>query len=133
MKIVKALPPNFQAIKAVFPMAIKPTVIFAYGDIIYNPSGKAIPPEIIAHEEVHGKRQLEMGVELWWERYLTDKQFRYDEELLAHREEYKQHCKLYTSRAHRRSGLILIARRLCSPLYGSVVNMEKAKLDLTKE
>lgn len=133
MRVVKALPPNFQAIKAVFPLAIKSTVIFAYGDIIYNPSGQALPQEIIAHEEAHGKRQLEIGVERWWELYLTDKHFRYHEELLAHREEYKQACKLYTSREHRRSQLKIIARKLCSPLYGNVVNMEKAKQDLTKE
>ena len=40
-------PPNFDQIKAVFPMAGAST-IFAYGDKIFVPSGNEIAPEILA-------------------------------------------------------------------------------------
>ena len=60
----------------------------AYNGCIYNPSGKIIPPALIAHEEVHLKRQVMHGADIWWDHYLRDSAFRYHEELLAHVAEF---------------------------------------------
>jgi hypothetical protein len=66
-------PPNFEAIKAAFPKAENPGVMFAYDGNIYNPSGKTIPPALIAHEDVHLKRQSELFTpDSWWDLYLCD-------------------------------------------------------------
>jgi hypothetical protein len=59
-------------------------VIYAFGGFIYNPTHMTIPPELMAHETVHGQRQGDNPLG-WWEQYLGDMNFRIVEELLAHR------------------------------------------------
>lgn len=123
-------PPNFDAISRRFPGARGHGVIFAYAPYIYAPHHKpdALPPELIAHESVHIERQERMGVERWWAAYLVNDQFRYVEELLAHRAEYQHLSTL--SRQVRRSALKDVAKKLTAPLYGRMVNIEDAMRDL---
>lgn len=123
-------PPNFEAIAAVLPDARKPCVIFAYGDVIYNPAGNKIPPCLLAHEAVHGRRQLEMGIETWWQRYLDDVNFRYTEELLAHRAEFQSASLGVKIKEKRGKILAPIARRLAGPLYGKARTYDQAKRDI---
>jgi hypothetical protein len=111
-------PPNFGYIVKVFPKAAEPGVIFAFGEYIYNPSGFTIPPALLAHEAVHGERQLwpsMISVERWWEKYLEDAEFRYNEELPAHAAEF--HAQLPADRNDRAKLLMSTARRLVAPLY----------------
>ena len=120
-------PPNFDAILTVFPMAAKPGVVFSYGHQIFVPSGKPLPPELIDHEEVHCARQLALGLDLWWEKYLSDVNFRYWEELLAHRAEYQAMLDRAPSRPARRMALKVVAQKLSSRLYGGMVSLDQAK------
>lgn len=128
-EIVADRPPNFEKILAVFPMAAKPTVLFCYGRVLYNPSGGPVSDALMVHEGVHSERQIKMGVEDWWDRYLVDGQFRYEEELLAHRAEYRAAIEKpeFASRKWRRAQLKVIAKRLSSPLYGRIVSEEQAR------
>lgn len=123
-------PPNYEKILAVLPGAAGPGVIFAYAPDVYVPSGKKLPPELVAHESAHIQRQAEIGVEAWWDRYLADKDFRYKEELIAHACEYDWLCRGAKTRASRRFCLKQTVRRLCSGLYGTGVTMERATEDL---
>jgi len=42
-------------------------IYFCYGDKIYNPSGKIIAVQLIAHECVHALQTVEAGgPEKWW-------------------------------------------------------------------
>ena len=125
-RIVIAPPPNLEASAAVFPAARKPGTFFSWGDLIYNPTGVMLPPQIIAHELVHGQRQ-EGCIEDWWNQYLTDKDFRFNEELLAHVAEYKLIHDTQPLRNARRHALRFISARLASPLYGRVIGEEQAK------
>lgn len=129
MPIVKAFPPNIHKIAEVFPAAVKEGVIFAYGDRIFNPSGIQIPPSLLDHERVHCERQRMMGVDAWWNKYLVDPKFRYEEELLAHRAEYAKASE-GANRQQRRYHLHHIAKRLASPLYGRVRSLEQCKKDI---
>ena len=129
MAFITSRPPNYADIVKVFPGASSMDVIFAYAPDIYIPSGRPLPPSLIAHEGVHVERQLEMGVEAWWARYLVDVQFRYNEELLAHRAEYRVIIE-GASRQVRRSALKMVAKRLTLPLYGSLVSLQKAMEDI---
>lgn len=123
MKILPTKPPNYDKIVAAMPEAAEVGVIFCYGDTIYNPSGGTIPPWIEAHEEIHSARQgLSVEeVEAWWDKYLADKQFRFDEELPAHKAEYTAFCGLVKDRERRDRMLRRIALRLASPLYGRLL------------
>jgi hypothetical protein len=131
MEIVKnQYPPNYLDIVKVFPSARRPGVVFAYGDKIYVPSGNDISHHLKVHEAVHGIRQKELGVAFWWEKYLTDKRFRYHEELMAHRAEYLSIIREGANRNQRRLALKAIASRLASPLYGCGGGWSKAAADI---
>lgn len=124
---VKGLPPNFEAIVAVFPDAAGPNTIFAFGDVIYVPSGNNLPQELYDHERVHGARQTDIGVERWWNQYLADPKFRWDEELMAHAAEYRSFCTLNRDRNVRSRYLAAVSQRLASPLYGRLMSYREAK------
>jgi len=81
MKILTAYPQNYSEIKAI----INPPedALFPWGDKIYNPSGKEIPPDIQWHEQVHLKQQKNSSPEVWWFKWLNVKEFRQEQELQA--------------------------------------------------
>lgn len=130
MTEIKAMrPPNFNAIVEVFPNAVNRGVIFAYAPYIYVPSGNKLPPQLIAHEEVHIRRQEKQGVENWWFAYLTDPAFRYEEELLAHRAEWEKLTE-GANRQVKRAALKEIAKKLAAPLYNKMVTRAQAEEDI---
>jgi hypothetical protein len=133
--IIVARPPNFEQIHAAFPGADKPGVMFAYDGKIYHPSGGNIPPALIAHEEVHLKRQHHtyMTPDLWWKEYLVDSEFRYHEELLAHAAEFK--AQRYNDRNASARLLTATALRLVAPLYNYQPprTLQQAMRDLRRE
>lgn len=114
--IILERPPNFEQIKVAFPKAENPGVLFAYDGNIYNPSGVVVPPALIAHEEVHLHRQRDAGPIEWWDQYLTDSEFRYNEELLAHVAEFKAQ-RAGNDRNFGARLLMHTALRLVAPLY----------------
>lgn len=125
LEVVDGRPPNFAAIVAVFPRASDPGVIFAYSGRIYAPGFARLTPALHAHEQVHIDRQ---GTEpdRWWDKYLVDTTFRFEEELAAHRAEYQAYCQRHSGRK-RRLALDMIATKLAAPLYGGMVTLEDAR------
>lgn len=133
MKIIKARPPNFDRIISVFPAVLKaPGVVFCYGEVVYSPSSETLPEAILAHERVHSDRQLELpgGPEEWWDRYLLNQGFRFEEELLAHVIEYEFLSKLSPSRTNRRLFLKHVSEKLSSEIYGPMCNKAQAKASI---
>lgn len=133
MKIINTYPPNFTEIVKVLSSARKYGVIFAYGNKIYNPSRVKIDKHLLAHEEVHSERQINMGVEEWWVQYLQDDEFRYNEELLAHRVEYRSRMNSAANRQQRKSADKEIAKKLASPLYGGQRSWKQTKKDILND
>lgn len=129
MRIITSRPPNFASVLKVFPMAANRGVIFSYAPDIYAPGGH-VPPELIAHEAVHIHRQEKIGVEEWWDLYLASFDFRYEEELLAHRAEYQHMISGAVPRQMRRSALKQVAKKLASPLYSRMVSINQAAEDI---
>jgi hypothetical protein len=141
-------PPNFNEILAVLPDARKDGIIFAYAPDVYvpYPTGK-LHQSLVAHEKVHIRQQLDfaysmpasgevetqpirvsppdtvIGPEGWWDLYLKDGAFRFDQELEAHRAEYAWWRKHKTQRIASNM-LDRIAERLASGLYGMPKNKE---------
>lgn len=135
MKVIKAFPPNYQAINDAFDVRGK-GVIFCYGDRIYNPSGVAVGPDLVTHEQVHSERQQAHagGVEDWWRHYIADPAFRLAEEIPAHQAEFRywlrqpgadRPVKGFRSAAEFRR--LHIAQRLAGPLYGRLLTVSDAK------
>jgi len=143
MRVVKAFPPIYAEILAAFPEAAHRKPIFAWGDIIYNPHGIEVTRELQVHEKVHGDRQLgtavngtargEDAIRVWWHRYLTNPGFRLMEELLAHAAEYRAWCESSKiTRNQRRLVLRSLAQRCASPLYGSLISVNDAKIAIAE-
>lgn len=124
MKVLYLHPPNFAATNRAFNVRGK-RVIFAFGSTIYNPRRITIPPELYAHEAVHQERQGAdpMG---WWDFYISDPQFRLQEEIPAHQAEYREVCTRGSDPGWRQLAAERIAARLASPLYGSLVGFDDA-------
>lgn len=127
MQIVQSYPPMINEIDAKFHVKRKYGIIYSWADTIFNPSGGAIRPELIAHEEAHGERQRKSGVEEWWCRYIDSPIFRLDEEIIAHVAEYQYLVEHAPSRQVRRAALKHVARRLAAPLYGNVTTVSQAQ------
>ena len=124
MQIKVDWPPNIKQIEQVFP--IKKGVIFTWGQCIYNPDDIVIGRPLMAHESVHMVQQNSQP-QIWWDRYLVDKDFRFKQELEAHQSEYREFCRLSRGREKRVKFLFLIAVRLQSPLYGSMCTIAEAR------
>jgi hypothetical protein len=124
MKVVVDKPPNFEQIVAKFPLA-EGKVLFAWGETIYNPQGIHIPNYLLAHEAIHGMRQLGKiaggdgdPLQTWWTKYIEDEEFRFQEELAAHRVEFAVLSQELRDRNARAKLLMATAARLVAPLYG---------------
>jgi hypothetical protein len=126
LKIVVDKPPNWDELNAVFGLETKRGLLYAFGDILYNPDGIAVSPPIMAHEEVH-KDQQGNDIEGWWQRYIVDINFRLNQELEAHRREWKVYKQMVKDRNYRSAYLSYISSRLASSLYGNVVTSKDAK------
>lgn len=129
MRIVRAYPPNFSAILEKFPGARAPGVLFAYAPVVYAPTGQSMTTPLMCHEQEHIDRQAAMGVEKWWEQYIADDKFRFFEELLAHRAEWRAFCDKppMPSWRSKERYLLMISRRLAGPLYGNMATAEEAR------
>lgn len=98
MKILNTYPPNYAEIQR----AIDPPkdAVFPWGDKIFNPSGEEIPPDIQWHEQVHLKQQKNFpNPEIWWFKWMNDKDFRLQEELQAFVSQLLFIKKLYPAKA----------------------------------
>lgn len=122
--IRKAYPPNYDQIVKRFPQVkLKPSIIFTYAPDIYCPSGNPLDLALEHHEETHIRQQGNDPAG-WWERYLTDNQFRLEQELEAYRAQWKT-AQIY-NRDSRKSLLNHIAKDLSGPMYGHVVTKKEA-------
>lgn len=132
MQIKHERPPNYDAIRQKFGRVVDGIgVMFTYGDTIYYPRshGEGISKSLVAHEIVHSRRQGDDPAK-WWEWYLNNKEFRFEEELVAHQVEYVAACE-GVGRQQRRQYLAAISKRLAGPLYGNMTTKAKAKLIIT--
>jgi len=106
-------------IKLFFPAADwEKGVIVTYSPLIYCKYD--LDHILIEHETTHIIQQGNHPLR-WWIKYITNKDFRFDQEVEAHRNEYRA--------VKKRHGefLNLIAERLSGPLYNNMVSKEEAK------
>lgn len=118
-------PPNYEEIKTRFDIEGKP-VVFTYGDILYNPHEGGIPPHLIIHEKTHTKQQGNNPKE-WWDRYLIDDKFRFDQEVEAYRNQYKFFKETTKDRNAVAKFLFKIASDLSGEIYGNLCTHTEAQ------
>lgn len=127
MRVIKDYPPNYEAIvKAIPDVKNSPNIIFSYGHDLYIPSGIELGPDYMVHEETHGREQIDMGVDIWWDKYLADPRFRLEQELKAYRRQYGYATGRYPKHI-RKSLLEKISKDLSSEMYGGIVDQKEAR------
>lgn len=126
MRMSTRKPIIWPIVRLAFPAAEWGTVIVTFARTTY--CAEHLPPELVAHEQVHQDQQKNVALALvWWARYILSARFRFDQELPAHRAEYK------TARATRninRMEMVLdhAAKRLSGPLYNNLTDYAHARL-----
>lgn len=110
-------PPNIDTLRKFFPINEETHPIFTYGEDIYAPYHEHIPPDIIEHENVHIQQQKQYtSPDVWWNKYMLDKDFRLSQELEAYAMQY-QWIKSKSNGKIANEALIEMASNLSSPLY----------------
>ena len=99
-------------------------IVFTVGDKIYCKF--KLRQDLITHEKTHIKQQAEIGVDIWWDKYLSDDSFRYDEELEAYRNQYRWIKHNIKDRNKQNDMLHSFARDLSGGMYGGLVSMSEA-------
>lgn len=123
MKIVHDYPPIIDRIREKF--AITETTVFTWGDTVFVPSGNRLGDDVEAHEMIHEQQQAGDPI-TWWDKYLEDPEFRFNQELAAYRAQWK-----YFSKGKGREQTFRFLNRIASDLsgkiYGNCVDFDKAK------
>lgn len=109
-------------------------VLFTYFEGIYT--ARKISTDIFIHESVHfirqGAGENENQAKDWWLRYCSDDAFRYQEEVLAYREQY-QYILRNTNRPVAFNHAKRLATDLSGPMYGKICSFQTALNDIIKK
>lgn len=108
-----------EAYKEQFP--IDKYTVFALGADIYTDYN--LTPDLMVHELVHIKQQLEVGVKEWVYDFLYVPAKRLEYEVEAYREQIKS----IKDRNHKMRVYLESCRKISAPLYGNIVTFEEAK------
>lgn len=119
----KELPPNFADITAVLPVTEASSMIFTYGDTIYNVK-EPLSFHTLAHEEVHKEQQGDNPAG-WWTKYLSDPGFRQEQEIAAYAKQYRAVDAFKTE--VRDNLLDQCASFLSDPVYGLDLSFGEAR------
>ena len=129
MKILNEKPPVWDAANQLFKLdELNLYTVFTYGDTLYNPSGIAIPADLMVHEQIHMRQQQgnETVAKLWWERYLTDPDWRIQQEIEAYHAQYQYLETTTKDRNKRASYLWRLAAMLAGQMYGRTISHREA-------
>lgn len=122
-------PPMWDKVQEMFD--IGGGTLFSYGDVVYNPGKVYIPEDLIVHEQTHLEQQElnRESAKVWWERYLSDAEFRVQQEVEAYGEQFKFLCRTMKhgkDRNQQARWLNILAAQLAGPLYGKMISRQDA-------
>ena len=122
MKIIYNKPPDhiYNACVEKFGVDFEQGIMFAYDGALYTKY--VVPAFKLEHERTHIKQQLEYGsADKWWEKYLSDNEFRLEQEIEAYKAEMRwlrAHVKDREAIAHIRHQNTI---DLSSSMYGNLI------------
>lgn len=123
MKIIHTPPPIFPTLQKKFGVKWDQGIIVTYFPHVYCKTD--ISPDLVIHEGVHLTQQEEMGVEAWWDRYLSDPHFRLSQELEAYQVQYRWAID-NMNRQGRKQLLRKCAKDLSGDIYGRIISYQDA-------
>lgn len=127
MQVSTQNPPFWDRIRAAFELDGM-DVVFTHGNVIYNPNNLDITTDLLRHEETHAAQQEHNSTvaTLWWERYLSDPDFRLQAETEAYGEQYKFLCAQHKDKNTQARYLYALSAHLSGPMYGNIIGQEAA-------
>jgi hypothetical protein len=99
---------------------ITPYTIFAYNKEIY--ANGELSDDLLIHELKHIEQQNRIGADKWVDKYLSNKNFRLNEEVEA----YKAQIAFIRDRNDKYKLKVDCAKNLSSDLYGDIISYEDA-------
>ncbi len=129
MKIINAYPPEDLYERVALATGSKPVnMVFCYGDTVFFPDGKHpyLPPDVQEHEAVHTNQQGD-NPSAWWDRYLTDGNFRLSQELEAFRKQFVFCKERMTKPIEMQHTLNFLTMSLMLPAYGFRISEADAR------
>lgn len=125
MRIVNGYPPNWEKIKATFPIEENPHVLITYGEEIFNPFNfPDIRPDLHFHESVHSWQQGR-DPEGWWDKYIANVDFRVSQEIEAYGQQLRY---IKNEKGEQKSALALasFSKFVSGPIYGNAITRKEA-------
>ena len=107
------------------------TIVAMY-DTIHCADPSRLTADIIEHEIIHLKQQQEIGLETWWDKYLSDNAFRLSMELPAYRRQYKYLKSIKTDRNQIARWMHEWALNLSGKGYGYCTDYQSAINEIKK-
>lgn len=125
MKTSQTIPDIYPTLKEKFGVEFDDIAI-TYGDTVY--SSTPLASDVAHHESIHIRQQTEYdgGAKAWWDRYLIDPVFRYEQELEAYRAQYQFVCRHGRDRNAIARRLIAYANALSGSMYANVATYQQA-------
>lgn len=128
MKILIEKPPIYDEALRTFNLNPDDSIVFTYGDTLYNPNNAKITADLIRHEETHmEQQQYDRSVaNVWYQRYFADANFRMEQEIEAYGEQYKFICQTVKDKNKRSKYLWAMAKDLSGTMYGNCIKFNEA-------
>lgn len=131
MQLLSGFPPNIEKIRSVFP-DIAPRAVFTYGDTMFIQDTKPVEvaEHLVQHEMTHTLQQGEYP-EVWWNKYLSDVEFRLSQEIEAYGRQYRY---IYdrTLNKYAKEALMMLAIDLSGPMYGNLLTFGEAETKIRR-
>lgn len=124
VNIVNEKPPVYERCKEQFGIDWDKGIVITYGANVHTKE-KVLPSDLIVHESVHVRQQLEYGVEKWWDKYFTDPAFRKSQEVEAYQAQGRFLKKILTDRNKLHTVFHKIATNMVQ-FYGDIFTYSEA-------
>lgn len=126
--IIDQPPAIYKRLKEQFGVKWGDGIIITYFPNIYWVDGETLSDEKRAHEQTHLRQQEKMGVELWWDKYCVDSNFRLSQEIEAYKNEIEYLRRIVPDRNKRFKMINQIAKDLSSSIYGNICSYQEAMI-----
>lgn len=128
MNTKNIIPTIYQRLHEAFGVEWDNNLLITIGDTIYTKDSSILErrPDLLAHEKVHEIQQRKIGIDSWWNEYLSDPQFRLKQEIEAYYGQALFVKERIKDRNKRWPLLDEMCRNVSSPMYGSLISYKEA-------
>ena len=125
IKISTEKPSVYEKLREAFGIDWETGVYITYGDTVYCKDGY-LPPNVIVHEQVHIDQQKGWNLDEYVDKFINDKQFRFEKEVEAFQAEAKWMRSNIKDRNELHTRLDWMWKKMATH-YGDMISYQHAK------